>query len=203
MFHKAHKCGDHWLKIPEFEHRASCPECGVEESMTHILMECDIPGQKEVWDLAKQLWLKKHSYWPDVKSIDNIIGCSLMRFTTRNNRWDPGTSRLYRIIISESAHLIWKLRCNRVVGTDNSPEQWSSQQEIENKWLSAINRRLTLDRAMTKSCYGSKALQDNTVLDTWSGTLYQEESLPNNWLRKSGVLVGIIPPERPWRQDPP
>jgi hypothetical protein len=160
-------------------------------------------GQKEIWDLVKQLWLKKHKDWPGIKSIGSVIGCSLMQFTTSKGCRDPGANRLYRIIISESAHLIWKLRCNRVVGTNNTPEQWPTQQEIKNKWLSAINKRLAFDQAMTSSRYGRKALQSNIVLETWSGTLHQEESLPDNWLRSSGVLVGIVPPERPWRQDPP
>jgi hypothetical protein len=34
--------------------------------MTHILTDCDIPGQKDIWDLAKRTWLKKHNYWPIV-----------------------------------------------------------------------------------------------------------------------------------------
>ncbi|KAF8240553.1 hypothetical protein L208DRAFT_1384337 [Tricholoma matsutake] len=35
------------------------------------------------------------------------------------------------------------------------------------------------------------ALTQGIVLQTWSGVLKDEDSLPNNWIWKQGVLVGI------------
>jgi ribonuclease HI len=55
VLHKAHKCGDYWLKIPDFEHHSNCPDCGVEDSMTRILTECNTPGQREIWNLTKEI----------------------------------------------------------------------------------------------------------------------------------------------------
>src|ERR1700728_1495351 len=51
VLYNAHKCGNYWLQIPNFEHHSNCSMCGVEDSMTHILTECDAPGQKEIWNL--------------------------------------------------------------------------------------------------------------------------------------------------------
>jgi hypothetical protein len=65
VLHGTHKCGSFWLKIPEFEHHGICHECKVEDSMTHILTECSLPGQKEIWRLTEDLWLAKHNTWPD------------------------------------------------------------------------------------------------------------------------------------------
>ncbi|KAF8235246.1 hypothetical protein L208DRAFT_1392784, partial [Tricholoma matsutake] len=35
------------------------------------------------------------------------------------------------------------------------------------------------------------ALTQGIVLQTWSGVLKDEDSLPNNWIWQQGVLVGI------------
>ena len=86
-------------------------------------------------------------------------------------------NRLYRILISESAHLIWKLRCQRV--SEDKPEnEWPKETEIHNRWLATINARLTLDRATTNYKYGKKALKQKTVLDTWKNTLKNEKDMP-------------------------
>jgi len=48
-------------------------------------------------------------------------------------------------------------------------------------------------------------LSTQIVQCTWSGTLKNELSLPENWINYSGVLVGIRSPEQSWRQqaEPP
>jgi hypothetical protein len=51
---------------------------------------------------------------------------------------------------------------------------------------------------MTNKKYETKAILAKTVLYTWSGTLQNELSLPENWINCSGVLVGIRPSEQPW-----
>lgn len=94
-----------------------------------------------------------------------------------------------RILLSESAHLIWKLRCERLIQNANVA---FSEVEIRNRWVNAINRRLDTDRLMTHQKYESKALDATKVQRTWSGVLRNEDSLPSGgWLRTSGVLVGI------------
>lgn len=83
MLHKTHKCGDYWANIPNLEHCRDCHTCGVEDSMEHILTECEIPGQKEIWDLAQTLWSGKHVHWPQIKNIGLITGCGLADFKDR------------------------------------------------------------------------------------------------------------------------
>jgi hypothetical protein len=201
VLHKAHKCGDYWLKIPEFEHRGNCPDCGVEDSMAHILTECNAPGQREIWDLTKKIWLIKHNYWPKVDNLGIVIGCGLGKFLSKTGQRKLGAERLYRILMTESAHLIWRIRCERVL--ERPRDQWHTAKEIQNRWHCAINRRLTLDQAMTNKKYERKAISAKTVLCTWSGTLQNESLLPENWINCSGVLVGIGPPEQPWWQREP
>ena len=174
-----------------------CHFCGTTDSMEHILTECDAPGQNEVWALAKTLWLKKLNSWPKIFNVGSIVGCGLANFKTSSGKCNPGTNRLYGILLSESAYLIWKIRCEQVLEWPDC-EHWHSSIEIQNHWLHTVNKRLELDCAMTGKQYGKKALTKEIVLQTWSGTLQDEQSLPENWIKKPRVLVGIEPLEQPW-----
>ncbi|KIY44592.1 hypothetical protein FISHEDRAFT_12145, partial [Fistulina hepatica ATCC 64428] len=62
--HDAFKTGGFWKHIPNFEDRGICPECGTEENLEHILLECEVPGQELIWDLAKTLVAKRNIQWP-------------------------------------------------------------------------------------------------------------------------------------------
>ena len=87
----------------------------------------------------------------------------------------PGAEQLYCIIMTDSAHLIWRIRCERIIERGGR-QQWHSAQEIKNRWYCAINKKLTLDQAMTNRRYEKKAVTIQTVLHTWSGTLQNELS---------------------------
>ncbi|KAJ7600805.1 hypothetical protein C8J56DRAFT_768581, partial [Mycena floridula] len=58
--HNAYKIGE-WtrMKDPEVRERGICQSCFVLEDMEHLLTRCKCAGQQEVWDLARQTWLKK------------------------------------------------------------------------------------------------------------------------------------------------
>ena len=189
--HNTYKVGSYWDNIPSFETRADCPICGIPESMEHILTECDSPAQNLIWNLAKALWLKWHPVFPEIK-FGTILGCSLAEFKDSKGKISRGDNRLFRILITESAHLIWKLRCERRIAKQDNPDLYHSETEIHNRWLQAINARLALDQLLSnKAKYQKKALPTSLVLCTWSGILLQETNLPSNWIRESGVLVGI------------
>jgi ribonuclease HI len=100
----------YWLNITNFEHRGICHKCDTVEDIEHIIFSCDIPGHKIIWNATQNLWAKKHNYWPRIKCIGSITSCGLAKFKNDKNKPVPGANRLYRIIISEAAHLIWKLR---------------------------------------------------------------------------------------------
>ena len=189
-----HKIGGYWAQIPNFEHRERCIKCGVTEDLEHILLHCDIPGQNIVWKNTKQLWSRKHKLWPELQNIGQIAGCGLIKFNNRDGKALKHVSRMNRILISESVHFIWKLRCQRV-SKDKPEEGWPQEAEIHNWWLSMMNARLTLDQAITRSKYGKRDLRQKVVPDTWAKLLKvgvkDEYNLPQNWLKKTGVLVGI------------
>lgn len=103
-------------------------------------------------------------------------------------RGNAGTTRLFRILISESAHLIWRLRNERVINAKDP----ATTREIRNRWLKAINNRLRIDCALTNGIkYGKRAIDKKLVQKTWCNVLKDEENLPKDWTWEAGVLVGV------------
>ncbi|KAH9161884.1 hypothetical protein EDB89DRAFT_1812507, partial [Lactarius sanguifluus] len=191
--HSTHKIGKYWLNIPECEDRCYCRSCGETKLMDHILTSCENQTRTRIWESAKELWPYGLDTWPE-PSLGTIIGCNslsvetLQKVKTRNGRtqeikrYDPGATRLLRIIISESAYLIWTLRCNRTIR-----DKTYTEREIEQTWLRAINRRLSEDR-MTATKLLKKPYYINIVKNTWNQALSKRHrDLPEDWINRNVV----------------
>ncbi|KAJ6480389.1 hypothetical protein C8R45DRAFT_832163, partial [Mycena sanguinolenta] len=119
-----------------------------------------------------------------------LLGCNLVRFKSEKGTIVPAKGRLCAILVSIAWNQIWSLRTNRVI---KFPDRTASEKEIHNHWLAAINRALQRDRLLTnKVKLGPLALNKQLVLNTWSGLLMDEASLPDDWTNE-GVLVGMRP----------
>ncbi|KAJ7673161.1 hypothetical protein DFH06DRAFT_1359054 [Mycena polygramma] len=172
LVHDGYKVGNHWLQIPGHEEKGECTRCGQTKTMDHVLTKCEVAGQKEVWELASELWQMKTGQELAKPTTGQIMACAAIK------KKDKGTTRFFRILVSESAHLIWK--------------EPASINEIQNRWLKTINNRLGLDCALTnEQKWGKKALNKSIVLETWHGVLKNEGNLPKDWTWETGVLVGI------------
>ncbi|KAJ7334907.1 hypothetical protein DFH08DRAFT_633884, partial [Mycena albidolilacea] len=80
------------------------------------------------------------------------------------------------------------VRNERVIGG----RKFHSEAEIHNRWVSCMNTQLKMDQLLTdRSRYGNRALDIRKVLRTWDGVITDNENLPDNWIWKSGILVGI------------
>jgi ribonuclease HI len=183
--HGALKIGDYWSNIPGLEDRGECTLCGQTETMEHILTICATPARKQIWDLVNSLWLKRHNeaFEP---SLGNVLGCGMPNFTA-DEKPLTGKTRLYKILISESAFLIWKLRCERAIAGKTH-----SETEIHNRWIGTINSRLTIDCVLTDArAFERKALSGKLIQSTWHKCLMNESDLPDDWYLRTGVLVGI------------
>ena len=197
--HDTYMVGSNWRRAgysPELHERGECKVCGQTESMNHILSECDAPGQKEVWSLARSLWKQRNRKWPR-PFLGAVLSCAIAPFKTSKGKPKTGDARLYTILVTESAHLIWKIRNERVIQEDNQPARPpATRREIRARWESTINARLSEDCALTDAGkYGGKALAKSTVERTWSKVLRDEDDLPHDWWRgKTEVLVGINRP---------
>ncbi|KAI0277901.1 hypothetical protein BC826DRAFT_927494, partial [Russula brevipes] len=166
------------------------------ESMEHILTQCDALPRKLVWDLAKRTWPDRHYEWPQISS-GIILGCGTItepkltqQDAPHHARWKPpqkAMSRLLQILLTEAAHLIWVLRCERVIH-----EKQHTKEEIEKRWIRNINERLTTDKIAA-----TKIKRDKTytklIKDTWEQVLRKEGDIPSDWMSNNEVLVGRRP----------
>ncbi|KAF5375513.1 hypothetical protein D9615_009166 [Tricholomella constricta] len=188
--HDSYRVGEKWSHIPNYEHRAKCQTCNATETMEHILTECPDSGQSTIWLLAQNLWAKKGLPWYE-PTVGAQLGCALAVHKNAEGKRLTGATRLYKILMTESTHLIWKIRCEWRIGREADPEKKHTTVEIENRWYEAINRRLKFDCLMTDNVrYGRKAIRSSLVKQTWEGTLNDEPNLPEKWYRTTGVLVG-------------
>ncbi|KAF9073030.1 hypothetical protein BDP27DRAFT_1216478, partial [Rhodocollybia butyracea] len=196
--HDAYMVGSHWLRdgfSEEFRERAECLHCHEIENLDHILTSCGSPGQSLIWELAGNLWNRKRSTvpWAPI-TLGDVLGCGLAVVTKANNETRlTGDTRLWRILIAESAYLIWKLRCEWVIGNENA--QFSNA-EIQNRWEAMINERLQLDCRMTHKKYERRGVSKRLVNQTWRHLLKDEDNLPDDWAGLAGVLVGIETDQR-------
>ncbi|KAK0488074.1 hypothetical protein EDD18DRAFT_1034271, partial [Armillaria luteobubalina] len=99
--------------------------------------------------------------------------------------------KFFRILVSEAAFLIWKLRCERRIVRENKPEL-RYRRGVAGRWRGAMDKRLQHDRLMTgKVRFRPRVMKERIVLDTWNGLVFQQdgEKLPDNWIRTAGGLV--------------
>jgi hypothetical protein len=190
--HDIYRVGYFWDHIPNCEIFGQCHTCRVPETLEHIMLECLAPGTQQIWRLAEKFWKLRYASWIKL-NWGLLLGCGLSRFRSTKGRILPGKNRLFTITVSTSMHLIWKLRNERMFETHSD----SSESEIHNRWVAIMNLTLKRDKLLTNRVrFGGLATNKQLVLNTWSGTLLDEDALPDDWTRQKGVLVGIWPNTR-------
>ena len=191
--HGTQKVGNFWRNVPGLEERGICQRCQTTESMDHILIHCNERTTQLTWQLARNLWPHELPPWPEI-TIGLILGCGSMLGPPRpptpdevadnRPRRNRGATRLLQILISEAAHLIWVLRCERTIH-----EKSHTGTEIERRWRQAINRRLTEDK-ITATKVKRDIAQRRKVKGTWEPVLGKPGDLPDNWMNNREFLVG-------------
>ena len=191
-FHNAYMVGSNWLRpgfVPEYRERSECKQCHKTESMEHILVECDAPGQAVIWALAEEPWLKQRRTWPK-PTLGTILVSAGLKLRNKNRDDEAGDTRLYWIIMSESVHIIWKIRCERVIREE--PESITPA-EAGRRWKHTIALRADLEKKMANPKYGKKALNRDLVKSTWKGIFDNENNIPDPPVAgETGVLVGSL-----------
>ncbi|KAF8133557.1 hypothetical protein K438DRAFT_1641237 [Mycena galopus ATCC 62051] len=140
--------------------------------------------------LCTKLWSLKHNNWPQL-NWGILLGCNLLRFKSTNGKLLHSKQRLFAILVNSSMHLIRNLRNNRHF---SSSTYQITPTEIHNRWVATINIALIRDHLITnKIHFGRLAFDKQLVLNTWSGTLWDEDALPDDWILSDQVLVGIRP----------
>jgi ribonuclease HI len=147
--HGGMKVGTYWTHIQNYEGRQWCQACLTTEMMEHILVNCREGTTAQIWNLAREAWPHPPPLWPNI-SIGMILGCGSLSPPNQNEQQGDrqeqtnqrGQTRLLQILISEAAHLIWVLRCERVL----QQERRHTRGEVKARWNQAINTRLSDDK---------------------------------------------------------
>ncbi|KAJ3836284.1 hypothetical protein F5878DRAFT_541640, partial [Lentinula raphanica] len=183
--HGALRVGKYWKHIPSCEDRVNCTLCNTEESLTHILFECKRPWRKMIWDTVEDLWLKseKNAKWEE-PTLGTVLGCCSIPAPSKDARNNVSTQdRLYRILMIEAAHFIWKLRCEIVIDRDNKD---ATIQEAHGKWAQVLNRRLERDQKLISKKWKKNMIPKTVVFDTWNSIIQRTTNLPPDWTGETG-----------------
>ena len=197
--HGVYRLGSFWNHIPGCEGRAECPLCLKYDTFEHIITDCSSTERKTTWERANALWKRRYSEDLPV-SEGAILGGGLADFRRDDGRPDAAKNRLYRILITESAHLIWVLRCERRIANEDNPRNYHSEETVKNRWYKKINERMQIDCLLTnRYLYENRALRTKVVYNTWADCSTNTEDLHRDWCRHPGVLVGKTPRRPPGR----
>ncbi len=188
--HNGYMIGSHWLRpnmSAELQQRAICAICGEQETMTHIIFDCKATGQERIWELMRRTWALTGKDWK-TPSWGTTFGAACAVFVTGNGRRDEAAESLWCILATKSVHLIWKLRCERVIQKEGED---FSKNEVTNRFYSTLESRLNLDRRTAARARGKRALKTQEVDRTWRPVLENRDDLPPKWVVDNEVLVGI------------
>ena len=188
--HKAYIIGDKWIGILNYKGRVKCLICRRIESMQHILLECKNNIHTLIWKKAKELWPHGQHQWPNITmgTILDIESIALQEENEPNDRVNTqsikmrGQTRLLQILVSEASHLIWVIRCERVIHGKEHTEQ-----RVIDRWTNKINKHLTIDKITT-----AKIKQDPNFTKltdaTWKDALKKQGIQHKNWTQHQEVF---------------
>ncbi len=188
--HDGYMIGSHWLRpnmSEELRTREVCAICGERESMSHIIFECRAVGQEQIWDRLKELWLSTGAAWNE-PCWGSAFGAACAVFKTDAGRRRSAIESLWCILCTETLHLIWKLRCERVIQREGVE---FNVQQVTNRFYSTLESRLNLDRRTAVRARGKRSLKPSEVSQIWLPVIEGGKDLPPGWVTQSGVLVGI------------
>lgn len=145
---------------PNFRSRAICPCDDIVNSLDHILSSCSSPGQRIVWKLVNSVWKAWSGKALPKQNVSSILGSPLVNIDGRSKIESVGLFCLYRILVVESAYLIWVLRYKREIRKENLP---FSEEEVMRRWKKMMVSRVDLDKKLTSLKVGKHAITMNLV----------------------------------------
>ncbi|KAH9910148.1 uncharacterized protein BXZ73DRAFT_33673, partial [Epithele typhae] len=190
--HDAYMIGNNWLKpnMPDdLKKRAICKACGQIETMEHVLFTCTATGRETIWKALNAMC--EATGMPEiVPDWGSIFAAGAIELKQEgNDERDTAGEMRWATLATEAAHLVWKLRCERVIANEGREH---SEREVTQRWNATIDRRLDLDRRTAAQMVGKRRKQTIARVEyTWSPLLEDSENLPDDWVTSCGVLVGI------------
>ncbi|KAH9858143.1 hypothetical protein C2E23DRAFT_718514 [Lenzites betulinus] len=189
--HDGYMIGSKWLRpnmSEELQQRAICLPCQQTETMEHILFTCTACGRELIWSLLRELWQAAGGPLC-TPSWGSIFGAPCVELRTGEGVRSHVLERRWTVLAVESARLIWKLRCERVIARDGRSFE---DREVSNRWYAELERRLALERRVVALLTGKRKARRAARVDAiWRPLVKSSSDLPLSWVNDSGVLVGI------------
>jgi hypothetical protein len=95
--HNTFRLGDFWYHIEELRQLADCPHFNTNENLEHIMLDCDAPGQRQIWALCAKLWGYKWGRWPQL-NWGLLLGCNLVKFRSGKGKLNPANKDCLRYL---------------------------------------------------------------------------------------------------------
>ena len=131
--------------IPGYESGGECPLCNEQETLGHLLTVCDSTERQ-----TSALWRRR--YDNDIPMADGaVLGGDLTNFRKADGKQDVAKNRLYMMLITEAAHLIWVLQFERRIANSDNPEGYHTVEAVRNRWHRRINERMQIDYLLTNT----------------------------------------------------
>ena len=90
---------------------------------------------------ANDLW--KRRYDTDLPTSEGtVLGAGLANFERTDGKPDAVRNTPYRILMTESAHLIWVLPCERRIANEDNPHNHHTADAVRMRWRNKINERM-------------------------------------------------------------
>ncbi|OSD06063.1 RnaseH-domain-containing protein [Trametes coccinea BRFM310] len=190
--HGVYRVGRYWNNIQGHEARARCALCGDEDSMEHILQECSSMEVGLVWKLVSTALARAGVAVPAKPSFGLYMAAPALSVTGDGGKIKPGPTRLVRTVIPEAAHLVWKLRCRRVIEWAAQPLRRYSVAEVRNEWIAMLNKRVREEQLAAAAPFlKPNKITVGKIRETWTPLLDTSEVADESWAEDPGVLVGM------------
>ncbi|KIY73377.1 hypothetical protein CYLTODRAFT_342328 [Cylindrobasidium torrendii FP15055 ss-10] len=189
--HNAHACGPFFARMSSNMARGDCVLCGKIETIDHVLFECVAPEREALWEAAERLWSITGDRWPNM-NLGLVMGCGLFRPRGRGNREEKkGRNRLLKKIVSETAFLIWKLRCERRIEHAHIPDFSFSKATAVKRLIDALDQESRTESFRTNERrFKRRALNIGEVLYTWR-VFYDNAVIPGERALEE-LTVGVL-----------
>ncbi|EJD46498.1 hypothetical protein AURDEDRAFT_17627, partial [Auricularia subglabra TFB-10046 SS5] len=119
-----------------------------------------------------------------------ILGCSSARIASRWSERRPDDERFFGIVVSESAFLIWKIRCEARMEHGDENDWRLGDDAVTKRWQAQILARKLRDVAMSDEArYGKRGVPNYVSHGTWQDPSDYRNGR-NTGIMSPGVLVG-------------
>ncbi|KIJ35263.1 hypothetical protein M422DRAFT_34678 [Sphaerobolus stellatus SS14] len=166
-------------------------ECDSIELMERMLAKFKFSGQKVIWRIEEKVWFQTGEPWPGT-NLGTVLGSGLGTYMTEEGRPESAERRLFMILMTESAYLIWKIRCEWRIQHEGRADKKITDHEVRNRWIKQMSTKIYMHILCTdQQRYRREATALHLVQKTWD-TLLKTEKIhglcPGDI---TGFLVGI------------